>query len=765
MEPAYPTGYESPSRYPGEPSEEAQGGLLEYWRILRRRRRTVFSLAFAGLLAGVLITLPQTPVYQARTSLEIQDLNQDFMNMRNVNPVSETAQVNGLADIQTQIKILQSETLSDRTIAKLRAGHPASPETASTSLLQNLLNHPKPTWETGLKQAARGMKVRAAGQTRIIELLVDSTDPRLAAAFANTITNEFVEQNLEARWQMSQRTGDWLSRQLDDMRLKLEHSEDALQAYARQTGLMFTSDKNNVSDDKLKQLQAELSRAQADRMAIQSRYELTRSATPDTLPDVLNDSNLRDIQIKLTDLRRQEAELATTYKADYTKVRRIQAQIASLESALERERAAILSRIRNEYDEAQRREKLLAAAYGSQAQVVTQDSEKEIQYNILKREVESNRQLYEGMLQRVKESAIASAMNASNVRVVDAAKTPKNPYKPDLPLNAGLGLLTGGFLGIAFVVMRERANRTLQQPGDASFLLNVPELGAIPSARASSSNRLYYLREKETPAEASRKTNTLLTAAGNGKGGPADRVELVTLQRRPSMVAEAFRTVLTSILFSGENGSRPRVLAITSPGPVEGKTTVATNLSIALAEIGRKVLLIDADLRRPRIHSIFRLNNEVGLTSLLSEAAMDKAAVDAAVRETAVPNLFAIPSGPSTSAAASLLFSPHLQELLQRFRDEFDTVLIDTPPSLQMPDARVIGRLADAVVLVTRANHTTRDAALAARQRFGEDQTRVLGTILNDWDPKLAPNGYYGYYKGYYQGGGYKGYYSKGARL
>jgi capsular exopolysaccharide synthesis family protein len=759
MEPAYPNGSESSARYPGNPAED-QGGLIEYWRILRRRKRTVLAVAFAGLLTGAFVTLPETPIYQARTSLEIQDLNQDFMNMKNVNPVSESAQYNGLADIQTQIKILQSDTLSDRTKAKLLVGHSAEPDPEGSSFLQNLLSHRKPSWETELKQAAKSMKVRAAGQTRIIELLVDSTDPQVAAAFANTITNEFIEQNMEARWQMSQRTGDWLSRQLDDMRLKLERSEDALQAYARQTGLMFTSEKTNVSDDKLKQLQEELSRAQADRMIKQSRYELTRSATPDTLPDVLSDSNLRDVQTKLTDLRRQEAELSTTYKADYTKVKKIQAQIASLETALETERAAILSRIRNEYDEAQRREKLLAAAYGSQAEVVTHDSEKEIQYNILKREVESNRQLYEAMLQRVKESAIASAMKASNVRVVDAAKTPGRPYKPSLPDNAGLGLLAGGFLGIAFVVMRERANRTLQQPGDAPFLLNVPELGAIPNARASSRNRMYYLRNKETPAEASRTTNTLLTGTGDEKAGPRERVELVTLQRRPSMVAEAFRTVLTSILFSGENGSRPRVLAITSPGPYEGKTTVTTNLSIALAEIGRKVLLIDADLRRPRIHEIFRLDNEVGLASLLSEAAMDNASVDAAVRETAVPNLFALPSGPSTSAAASLLFSPHMQELLKRFKGEFDTVLIDTPPTLQMPDARVIGRLSDAVVLVTRANHTTRDAILAARQRFGEDKTRVLGTILNDWDPKLAPNGYYGYYKGYYHGG-YRGYYSK----
>jgi capsular exopolysaccharide synthesis family protein len=240
-----------------------------------------------------------------------------------------------------------------------------------------------------------------------------------------------------------------------------------------------------------------------------------------------------------------------------------------------------------------------------------------------------------------------------------------------------------------------------------------------------------------------------------------DRVELVTLQRRPSMAAEAFRTVLTSILFSGENGSRPRILAITSPGPGEGKTTVTSNLAVALAEIGRKVLLIDADLRRPRIQSIFRIESDTGLTDLLRLPAMEKEKVDAAVVQTAVPNLFALPSGPSTSAAASLLFSPRLAEMLARFKEEYDTILIDTPPTLQMPDARVVGRLSDAVLLVLRANHTTRDAALAARQRFGEDQIRVLGTILNDWDPNQSPNGYYGYYKGYYHGSGYKSYYSK----
>jgi capsular exopolysaccharide synthesis family protein len=232
-----------------------------------------------------------------------------------------------------------------------------------------------------------------------------------------------------------------------------------------------------------------------------------------------------------------------------------------------------------------------------------------------------------------------------------------------------------------------------------------------------------------------------------------DRVELITLQRQHSMTAEAFRTVLTSILFSGENGGRPRVLVMTSAGPTEGKTTVSSNLAIALAEIRRKTLLIDADLRKPRIHQIFDLPNDRGLSTLLVERTLTEEVMSGIVQETSIPDLFVLPSGPSSGTG--LLHSPLLPELLKRFKREFDMVLIDTPPMLQMPDARVVGKQADAVVMVVRAGQTTRDAAIAARERLAEDGTRVLGTILNDWNPTKSPNGYYGYSNGY---GYYRGY-------
>ncbi len=216
------------------------------------------------------------------------------------------------------------------------------------------------------------------------------------------------------------------------------------------------------------------------------------------------------------------------------------------------------------------------------------------------------------------------------------------------------------------------------------------------------------------------------------------------------MIAEAFRAVVTSLMFGGENGERPRVLVCTSAAPGEGKTTVVSNLAIALAEIRQRVLIIDADLRKPRMHDIFKLPNQRGLSTLLAAPAITEELLEGMVQQTSMPGLCVLPSGPHMDAAANLFFSPNLLALLDQFRHQFDIVLVDTPPMLHMSDARVAGQLVDAVILVVRAGHTTRAAAMAAHRRFTEDRISVHGTILNDWDPRKSPGGYYGYRHGSY---------------
>jgi capsular exopolysaccharide synthesis family protein len=718
--------------------DQGPGLLLEYWGMLRRRKGTLLLIAFLGLLGAVLLTLPQTPVYQARTTIEIQNLNQNFLNMREVNPTADEASANPLeTDLQTQVNILQSESVLGRVIAKLDLGTKllAAKDKDRLSAWRKALRLPeaKPasTGEDILRTVARNLKVRTQANTRIVEILYDSTDPVLAADIANTLTSEFIGQDLASRWQTTQKTGEWLTGQMEDVRIKLEKSEEQLQAYASTAGLLFTSEKDNVAEEKLRQLQQELSKAQADRVARQSQYELATKTPTDSLPEVLDDATLKDYQVKLTDLRRQLAELSSTLTPAHPSVKKVQAQVATLEAALEKERANVTRRIQNEFESAQRREKLLAASYEAQARVMTEQAAKVAHYDILKREVDNNRQMYDSMLQHVKEAGVASALHASNVRVIDPARPPMRPYKPNLLLNSILGLFAGGFFGIVFVVMRERADRSIQAPGEASLYLDVPELGVIPSAHAERSRSFAYYRE----VRGTEKTE---------KEDLKTPVELVTWQRRPSALAESFRSTLASILYTGENGNRPRVIALTSAGPREGKTTVASNLALALAEIGRRVLLIDGDLRRPRLHELFKVSNAWGLSDLL-EGTKPPEGSEAMVFGTGYRDLYVLPAGSVASSISNLLNSPRALELLQRMRKEFDMVIIDTPPMLQMPDARVLGRLTDGVILVLRSTRTTKETAAAASQRLAEDGTRVLGTVLNEWDPRKASHAGYGY--------------------
>lgn len=728
--------------YAPEPSVQPQpGSLLDYWGLLWRSRMLFAACTLAGLVVAVGILLTQSPVYRARTTLEVQDVNHDFVDMKLASPVADTSPSDALTDIQTQIKILQSDTLIDAALMKAGV-HTASdlnPNQRGISRVAGIVaaGASNSGQETLAEVAGKNLKVSVAGQTRIIEVSFDAPRSDLAARFANALTSEFIERNTQARWQMNRQTSEWLAAQLKDLRGNLEASENALETYARKQNLIYNADKQTISEEKLRQLQEELSRAQADRVEKQSRFEIARTATPETLPDVLNDTNLRALETNLTDVRRKEAEMEVTFTADYSQTKKLHAEAAALEDAISRKRAEIVTRITNELSGAERREHLLAEAYVDQTVRVTSDSQKSIQYDVLKREVDTNRQIYEAMLERVKESTIAAAIKASNVRVLDPARAPLHPYKPNFPVGSAAGLLFGSMFGLAAIVLRARTDSSVQEPGDAGTLLGIPELGVIPRAQTTLSFApvvTLVRQDKQLDGPSPR-----LISAGN------------SLENSPA-VADSFRAVLASIIFSGAK-DHERVLVITSANSGEGKTTAAANLAVALAKMNRKVLLIDGDIRNPRLHHLFGLNNSTGVTDLLLHAATNEKLLDPVIRAVS-PNLYVLTAGPSLEEGADLLFSTAMPAVIARYRDQYDMVLIDTPPMLSMPDARVLGRLADAVVLIARAGKTSRIAVQAAFRRLVDDQSRVLGVILNDWNAKASSYRYYGGH--YYNYGAHK---------
>lgn len=686
--------------------EGGQPRLLEYWQVIRRRLAWIAVTALLGCLIGIGWSRREKAFFQAHVTLEIENPSENALSPR-AGDVQGGEGFSPESYLPTQILILQSRTLRKQAGAKVDS-----------------------------RDFPAVVKIRVEPNSRIVQVICESTDRRFAADYANAIAKEYIESDQQAHWDALKRTREWLAHQLEETRAKLQKSENDLQQYGRASNLIFNGSKESAEQDKLKQIEEQLASAQADRVQKQSAYQMALSSPADTLPQVIDNPRLSDYMGQMAILRKQMAELIPQFTPEHYRVKRLQAQIDEMQASFHKERGNILARIRNEYQGGLMRESLLNAAYRKQAQVVSEQTQKAINYSILERDVDTNRQLYASLLQKSKE-ADATAMRGSNVRIIDPAEPPDTPYKPNSRNNTLLGALSGLLAGIALVLLRDNLDRSFKAPGDVSSHLKLPELGVIPAGNMISGNG--HRKPWRAPLFPSIEPEWQVT--GN--------IELATWRDKSSIIAESFRGALTSIL-CGPQGTRPRVIVVTSATHGEGKTTVVSNLGIALAEINQRVLLIDGDMRKPRLNSVFNVPNEWGLSDVLREkSSLRDCPLEALVKRTEMPELALMTSGPGTNSISSLLYSKRMQELLQRLRSEFDTILIDTPPMLDTSDARILGRLADAAILVFRAERTSRDAALAAKHRMADDGVPLLGTILNAWDFKHVSG--YGVAHHYYQ--------------
>jgi succinoglycan biosynthesis transport protein ExoP len=724
-------------------------GLNEVTGSLWRRKMTIAAAAILGVCIGQAVNLLTTPIYRARASLQIEGFNGDQF-LREVSPVSLSLP-NATPEnyLQNEVKLLQSETLARRVADKLETTtedkpRGVGPVSALKERFKNklsFLRHPQLTAaEQRIRAVQKALDVRTSLQSQVVEVLYDAPDPNLAASGANLVTAEFVNLNREARWQLAQDTTDWLNKQAADLKATLEGSNQRLQNFARSAGLVFAGKQSTLDEDRMRQIQSALAKAEEDRAAKQARYE-TALTNPDSLTsDALSSGPLKQYQESLQNLRRELAQLQTMYTSSNYKVERVQAQLAETEKSIANERKAAVGRLRTEYLAAAGLERLLSEEHALQLNTVEQQMEKERRYDARKSEIDATQRLYESMLQKVKEAGAASALRTTNVRVIDSASPPTIPYSPNPPLNMAIGLAFGALGGIGFVLVREGSQK-VRRPGE-SVLLDVPELGVIPAAQGARA----------------------LDFAGRRLRGSRGRIQelgLTACDQDTSVLAESFRAALTSILFGSGLHNYPgakqpagQVLVVTSIDVKEGKTTVLSNLGVAAAERKQRVLVIDADLRRPRLHEMVDLPNNWGLVDVLQCSDLaelaENSSLEALVRPTRIPGLCALPSGRVDGASHGLLYSSDLGSLLQRFRREFDLVLIDTPPMMLYSDVRLLGRMSDGVVMVIRANTKRRDELKEAYLRFMHDRIPVLGTILNDWKMDPSQTRAYGRYQKHY---------------
>ena len=633
---------------------------------LLRRHRTALGIIFAGaLVLSLLSTLLGHRVYQSEAILEVTGINQDFMDTKGVDPTAN--QLSGDAYIETQTKLLTSPPVVQRTVQLL--GPKVPPEIAARrsliGLLSGWLGQPIANRPAEGEAVVLGMladaKVKVDGSSDLITLTMFGPEPQLTADTANMLTAQYIELSQQVRGDSAGNTNRFLVAQLADARQNLRDSESELQDYARQAGIVIpNASQESVAADKLRQIQSDLARAEAEEAETKSQVESAHANPAETMPQVLDDPTLRDNRARLAELRRQLADLSVSLTPANYKIQRLLAQIADLEQQSAGQRANIIRRLGVQNAETARRKQLLTSAYRQQLSVVSDQSSKEIRYDSLKKAVDADRDIYQAMLQRVKQAGIVAALKSSDVRVVSPATAQPSPYRPSLALNLALGLLFGIALSTGYILVRERNDASLRIPGQSVRQLNLPELAVVPSARIRSSERIpLTLRNLKAP-------EVEVPEKGFFANRPAivDK-DLVQWCQEETMMADAYRSAITSILLSRVNGVAPRVLLVTSPRPKAGKTTTVANLGISLAEIGRRVLLIDGDLRCPRLGRLFGLQFASGLSDVLLDGGSRTVTLNSVIRSSTVPGLYVLPGGSEPGNISKLLHSATLDSLVQ----------------------------------------------------------------------------------------------------
>jgi len=704
-----------------EPSD-AYFYLRAYWQILNRRRWTVLTVVLTLTTLVAIVSFKMKPIYRATARVSVEAEAPNIQTLNNLYQGLPTDP----AFLQTQVNVLNSDNLAWQTIQPLGLGENPEFNPISQQSKAGSWHSPTAIQDRLIRAFKRHLRVDLMRDSRVLEVNFESVDPGLAARVANTLVANYAEYNFRTRYDATRQASGWMEQQLDELKAKVEKSQQALVDYQREHAIANVSDRQNVVEQQLADQTKDLTEAQSARAQKEALYDLVRS-NEKQVALVADNALLQRLEEKYADLKAEYVEALGQYGPNFPKVVRIRNQVAENESLIDRECKRMVVRIRNDYNAALRREKLLAAAVAQQKIEVGRLNQLLIEHNILKREAESNQQLYDSLMKQLKDATVSAGLRATNVHVVDQALAPSVPVRPNKLLNIAVGLLVGLILGVTLAFVKEGLDDSVKSAEELERAVGLATLAAIPRESAIQPPSTWLLSRK-----ASRST-------------PEGKVELAVLHRPASALAESFRALRTSVLLSTAPRP-PQVLLVTSAQPKEGKTCITLNLALTLAQRGSQVLIIDADLRRPDIARVLDLASQEGLSSFLAGSHGLEAALQ---QSEALPNLWILPAGPRPPNPAELLSSPTMEQLLQGLRGRFDHIVLDSPPALWVTDATVLSRFVDGVILVVESRVSARGAVLRAHRILESAGAKIVGAVLNKLD--LERDGYYGSYYRYYR--------------
>ncbi|MFH1351241.1 MAG: polysaccharide biosynthesis tyrosine autokinase [Pseudomonadota bacterium] len=733
-------------------TKEQQIELRDYLRVILKRRWTAITVFTVIVITVAIHAFTATPIYEATTRLIIDKENPNVVSIQEVMAVDAS----GTDYYQTQYKILESRSLAREVIKRLNLEKSEEffpkPKDDFISKLKRSVQETTKQWKESLFSLFKTndksslaapdesekydpdsslvtgfigrVNISPIRNSRLVDVNFQAKDPVLVAKIVNTLARTYIDQNLETKLSAVQDAVRWLHSRVEEERKRVEKAEQALLRYKEAHSIItgFSDELEKVTAQKLAELNKQVVDAESRRVEAETRYQqaMALTGTPDMLDsisEVLNNQLIREIKGMEVELYKRMSELSKKYGQNHPQMIAIESELKTLQKRKAQEVNRVISSLKNEYRVALARENSVKAALAKQKVEALELNQKAIEYGVLRREAEGAKQMYELLIKRFKEASVTEDMRTGNIRIVDRAEVPKKPVKPRKQLNILLAIIVGLVTGIGLAFFFEYLDNTIKVPEDVKQYLKIPYLGPVPAIA--------------------------METEGNPHGEQIP--ELVTLHSPKSTASEAYRGIRTSILFSSAE-SEPQVILVSSAGPREGKTISTINLAVTMAQSGSKVIILDCDMRRPKVHKIFDIPRDQGMTNLL----VGNMEIKSAIFNTPIPNLDVIPCGPIPPNPSEILGSSRMTKLLEILKKNYTRILIDTPPITAVTDAVVLSKSVDGVVIVIRTNETAREIIQNGLSQLKSVGSNVLGAILNGVVMGRDSYYYYQYYYYYY---------------
>lgn len=687
--------------------------LALYWRLALKHRLLILAVFVAALAIGVVVTLLTTPLYTASATLQIDREAARVLNVDDAAP--RESMIQGEEFFQTQYGLLRSRSLAERVIE----AQGLATSDAFLNAMGKTLPDAKPGGASGraarrqelvLRTLQKNLGVSPVRGSRLVTVTYSSPDPILAARIANAFAENFIQSNLDRKFDSSSYARQFLEDLISQTKTKLENSERQLVAYATRQQIINVNDGSNnpgenqsLASNNLVALNGALAQARAARVGAEEKWRQASSASLMSLPDVFQNPAIQSMMQDRATLQAQYQENSTRYRAEFPEMVQLKAQIDELDLQINTMARGIRDSIRGQYTVSANQERALESQVNGLKADVLDLRDRTIQYNILQREVDTSRTLYDGLLQRYKEVGVTGGVTTNNISIVDQADPPSKPSSPKLLLNIALAMFLGLGLGVLAALVLEALDESLATPDDVEAKLGVPVLGAIP-----------LLAKGEMPA--------------------------VAIANLRSAFSEAYYSLRSALQFSTPDGA-PGSILVTSSRPAEGKSTTSFALAQNFARSGKRVLLIDGDLRNPSMHRLVGVDNDKGMSNLLSGSTN----LDAVVHKTGVENLSFVSCGPLPPNPAELWGGDRIRTFLDEALTRFDHVIIDGPPILGFADAPILAATVGGTLFVLESKGTRRGQARGAMRRLKMGSARLLGVVLTKFDSRATSYGGYDY--------------------